>query len=160
MSRGEEVQYEQDRLGNEKKKLDEIRAREGNAGGFGGNDGIVEIQGTAETGNAQLLYSNPTHADRVHPKRFYAHNSAPSGNNNFHFVEGELDGSGGLSNTTRRSVDINVDSQTTRIDPYMGQAFERSVGVVADFEGQVAIDLISDHDEASEPDTEDTSTPS
>lgn len=158
MPRDEEVQYEQDRLGNERKKLDTLRAQEGNAGGFDNGEGLARIQ-SADTGSAQSVYSAPTHADRVWLTRAWGYNSVGSGRNTFHLVEGEAHPNG-FSNTTRRSIDIEVNSSNTRPIDISGKEFTEDIGVVSEFEGQVGIEVIVSHRQENEPNTEVTGTPS
>lgn len=158
MSREQEVQYEQDRLGNERRKIDTLRAQEGNAGGFDNGEGLAHI-GSAETGSAQTLYSSPTHADNVYITRVWGFNTVGSGNNTFHLVDGNAHGNG-FSNTTRRTIDIEVASSNTRSEPINAKEFTNDVGVVSEFEGQIGLEVVVDHKEQNEPESEVTGTPS
>lgn len=157
MSRDQEVQFEQDRLGNERRKLDVLRAQEGNAGGLDNGEGLAHI-GSAETGSAQTLYSSPTHANKVYITRVWGYNSVGSGRNTFHLVDGDAH-SNGFSNTTRRTVDIEVASSNTRSEDINAKEFGNDVGVVSEFEGQIGLEIIVDHEQAQEPNSEVTGTP-
>lgn len=158
MARDQEVQFEQDRLGNERRKLDALRAQEGNAGGFDNGEGLAEM-GSAETGSAQTVYSAPTRANAVYLTRVWGYNSVGSGNNTFHLVDGDAHGNG-FSNTTRRTVDIEVASSNTRAEPINAKEFTNDIGVVTDFQGQVGVEIVVDHKQDSESASEVTGTPS
>lgn len=157
MPRDQEVQFEQDRLGNERRKLDTLRAQEGNAGGFDNGEGLARIQ-SADTGSAQSVYSASTHANRVWITRVWGYNSVGSGRNTFHLVEGEAHPNG-ISNTTRRTVDIEVNSSNTRSEDIRSKEFTNDIGAVSEFEGQIGIEVIVAHREENEPASEETSTP-
>lgn len=148
MTRGEEVQYEQDELGNERRKLDNLRAQEGMSGTTSDDSGIASI-GTAETGSDVLLLSKPTHADEMILDLIHAYNSQSS--DTFRIKQATLDGSNSISSTTQRSVPINVDSESTREIDYEGDAFDKAIAVESQFQGEIGIAVISDHKETSEP---------
>lgn len=157
--REEQVQFEQDRLGNENRRLDELRGQSGQVAG--GEEGLREIISN-ETGTDLIVYSETADVDEAILLSIVAHNSAPSGDNTFHLLEGDVDSNnpGQLSNTTRRSVDYVVDgSAFTKRFEYNGKPFSKSIGVSSEFAGQVAVGVIEDRKEETEPDTEDTSTP-
>lgn len=153
MTREQEVQYEQDRLGNENRKLDTLRAQEGMAGE---NDetGIVNI-GSASTGTDVIAYSLPTHVDEAIVTELHAYNSTGTGGT-YSLFELDLDGNGSVVSSTRRSVPIEVVSEATRINSYEGLPFDKAIGVNADFEGFVGVGLIADHKEYNEPQAEDS----
>lgn len=151
MSREQEVQFEQDRLGNENRKLDTLRAAEGMAGAST-EDGIVEID-SAVSGNVQVLYSFPTHVDRAFAQELHAYNSTGTAGT-YSLYEVTLDGAGSVASSERRSVPIHVASVSTRINSYLGLEFDRAIGVDADFEGFVGVGLVVDHDEENEPQSE------
>lgn len=157
--RDEVTQYEQDRLGNENRKLDELRAQSGQVAG--GQEGLREIISN-ETGTDLIVYSATADVDQAILLSIVAHNSAPSGDNTFHIITGDVDSNnpGQLSNTTRRSVDYDVaGSMFTKSFDYDGKPFTKSIGVRSEFAGQVAVGVIEDRKEETETDTEDTSTP-
>lgn len=158
MTRDQEVQFEQDRLGNENRKLDELRAQGGKVGG--GTEGLREI-GSADTGTDLIVYSETAGVDEAIILQLTMHNSGPSGGNTLHLLEGDVDANnaGQLSNTTRRSVDYEVVSGNTRVVEYYGKPFSRSIGFSSEFAGQVAVGVVEDRDESTEPGSEDTSTP-
>lgn len=158
MPREEKEEYSQDRHGNVRRNLDEFRAREGNVGSDD-DTGIAAIT-SADTGTDQLLYSLPTHVDRAIVTEVWGFNSLGSGDNTFSILSADLDGSNSITSSTRRSVPIVVDSGNTRREAFTGEPFEKAIAVNAEFEGHVGIGLVVDHEEYSEPDTEDTSTPS
>lgn len=157
MTRNEEVPYEQDRLGNENRKLDRLRAQGGKVAG--GTEGL-RVLGSADTGIDLIVYSATADVDEAIVIQITAHNSAGAGGD-FHLLEGDVDSNnaGQLSNTTRRSVDHQVDSNSTAIIEYEGKPFSKSVGVRSEFAGQVGVAVIEDHKEENSPNTEDTSTP-
>lgn len=156
-ARKETVEYEQDRLGNERKKIDTLRAQEGNEG-LDTDEGIAEI-GSAGTGSSQLLYSKPTHAQRVFVTQVWGFNSVGSGDNSFILEEATLDGSNSISSSKQRSVPIVVDSATTRVEEYEGMEFDGAISVNSEFQGQVGIAVVSDHEEYHEPASEQTESP-
>lgn len=159
MSREQIEEYEQDRLGNVRRKLDRLRAVEGHAGGFDNGQGIARIQ-SGDTDSAVTVYSSPTHTDRAMLLEVWGFNTVGSGFNTFHLVEGDAHGSALMSNTTRRTIDIEVNSGNTRKEQIRAEPFTRDIGVVSEFEGQIGIAVISDHREEVESDTETTVTPS
>lgn len=152
------TQYEQDRLGNENRKLDELRAQGGQV--ESNNEGVLLLNNN-ETGQDRTVYSKRTGQDELVLMEIHAYNSSPSGNNTFHVVEGNPDtgNAGQLSNTTRRSVDFEVLSNNTRIIEYVGKPFRASIGVNAEFGGQFAVGIIEDRKEYESPNTENTGTP-
>lgn len=152
MTREQQEQFEQDSHGNVRRKLDTLRGRQGQVDADP-PEGFVEIL-SGETDTALAIFSNPTHADELIVIEVWGFNSGPSGTNTFHLVEGDPDGAGGINNPVRRSVDIVVDSETTRREEFAGEAFTNAIGVVSEFAGQVAVGVISDHHESSEPESE------
>ena len=152
--RDEEVQYEQDRLGNEYRKLDRLRAQEGMKGDSADDEGLVVI-GTADTGTDLLVYSKPTHAQQFMLDLIHAHNSQDT-KASFEILEAELDGAGNITSTTKRSVPIPVTSVTTRAVGYEGIPFENALAVNSDFAGEIGVAVISDHHEENEPASEQT----
>lgn len=146
MSREGREQYEQDRLGNVRRKLDPLRAQEGMKGMDSG-EGIAEF-GTQDTGSLKVAYSLPTHADRAMITELHATNSTNTGGF-YSLWEVELDGSGSITSQTRRSVPIEVVSQATRINSYEGIPFEDHIAVESGFGGMVGVGLIADHEESS-----------
>lgn len=153
--RQEEVPYEQDRLGNERKKLDKLRAQEGMKGDTADDEGIVTI-GTADTGTDILVYSKPTHAQQFMLDLIHAHNSQNT-KASFEVLEAELDGAGNITSTTKRSVLIPVTSVTTRAVGYEGEPFTSALAVNSEFAGEIGVAVIADHHEENEPASEQTS---
>lgn len=147
MEREQTEQFEQDRLGNVRRKLDDLRAQEGMKGADS-EEGIAEIT-SGDTGSIQIAYSLPTHTDRAIVTELHATCTIDTGGF-YSLYELDLDGSGNITGSTRRSVPIEVVSQSTRINSYEGLPFEKAIGVEADFEGFVGVGLISDHEEFSE----------
>lgn len=153
MSRGEEVQYEQDNQGNERRKLDTLRAQEGmdeNA-----DEGLQEIV-SADTGSDLLLYSLPTRAHAAYIDTIHAYNSEASAAN-FALFEAQLDSSGSVTSTTRRTTPINVGASSDTQIGYSGNKFETSIAVNSDFIGWVGVGVIVDHREYDESAVEQTS---
>lgn len=159
MTREEVEQYEQDRLGNVRRKLDELRAQGGQVAS--NREGFVEVKSN-RTGTDVIVYSQTAGVDEAIILEIVAHNSAPSGSNTIHLVEGPTDANnaGQISNSTRRSVDYVVEASdhTKRIE-YHGKEFTENIGVNAEFAGQVAVGVVEVREEETEPNTEDTSTP-
>lgn len=151
MSRDEQVQYEQDRLGNENRKIDELRAQEGMV--EGDDQGLKEIQ-SADTGSVVLLQSKPTHADQMIVELIHGYNSVSSGGDTFSLYELTLDGAGNITDQTRRSVPIQVASGATRSIGYEGLPFDKAIGVESEFQGFVGVGFKSDHKEYNEPESE------
>lgn len=149
MGREEVTEYEQDRLGNERKKLDQLRAQEGMTGADADDEGIETI-GTADTGTSLTVYSIPTHADQVILDLIHAHNSVAS-SGTFTIQELELDGNGNITDSTRRSVPINVAAGATRTLGYEGLPFENAIGVDSEFGGVIGFAVLADHKEYVEP---------
>lgn len=146
--------YQQDRLGNVNRELDELRAQEGMVGTDDDNMGIQTI-GSADTGSNLLVFSKPTHADRVILDLIHAHNSGDAAGT-FQIFDAVLDGNGAISSTTRRSVPINVANGSTRSIGYEGKPFENAIAINSGFEGEIGLAVISDHDQSSEPNIEQT----
>lgn len=156
MARDKQEQYEQDRLGNVYRKLDTLRGARGQVE-ESPTEGLLVIA-SGDTDSDLALFSQPTDAEQLIVTEVWGFNSGPSGNNSFHLIEGEPDGAGALTNTTRRSVDIVVDSAATRREEYSGESFTDAIGVNSEFAGQVAVGIIEDHRESSEQDVEQTTT--
>lgn len=148
MTREGEEQYEQDRLGNVNRKLDPLRAQEGMVG-EDSEEGIAEIT-SADTGSLQILYSFPTHVDQAIVTELHGTNTAATGGF-YSLYELDLDGSGNIVGSTRRSVPIEIVSQATRINSYEGKPFEKAIGVESGFAGYVGVGMVVDHEESSEP---------
>jgi len=157
MPRREETQFEQDRLGNENAKLDKLRAREGMSG-LDTSNGIANI-GSADTGSYKTVYSIPTHASRAIAVQVWGYNSVGSGNNTFTLGQSTLNGSGSITSTVQRSVPIAVGSASTRVETYKGLPFDSAISVKSEFQGQVGVAVISDHDREDEPAVEVTQSP-
>lgn len=153
MGRDEEVQFEQDRLGNERRKIDSLRAQEGMVGSSADDEGIEDI-GSAGTGTVTTLYSLPAHADAVYVSLIHAFNSVGSGANTFTLYEVTLDSGGNITDQTQRSVPINVASGATRSIGYEGLEFNKAIGVSSEFQGQIGVAVKSDHKEYNEPSSE------
>lgn len=149
MTRDEVEEYSQDAEGNVNRELDPVRAKMGQVDGSP-PQGLVVV-GSADTTTDLALFSIPSDSDALYVTEVWGHNSGPSGGNTFHLLEGETDGSGGLSNTSRRSVDIEVASGNTRREPYDGEGFTTAIGVSSEFAGQVSVGVDSSHKESSEP---------
>lgn len=156
MVREQEVQFEQDRLGNERRKLDTLRAQEGMSGDTADDEGIATIT-TADTGTDVLVYSKPTHAQQYMLDLIHAHNSQNT-KASFEILEAELDGAGNITSTTKRSVLIPVTSVTTRAVGYEGIPFENALAVNSEFAGEIGVAVIVDHEESHEPASEQTTT--
>lgn len=150
-------QYEQDRLGNVRRKIDRLRAQEGNVGGSD-DEGLVQIQ-SADAGSDVLLYSLPTHAQQAIVTQVWGFNSTPTNSDTMQLLEVDLDDSNSITSSTERSVPIQVNSGETRKEDYEGLPFDKAIGVNAEFSGQVGVALISDHHEEVEPASEQSEAP-
>lgn len=161
MTRDSVENYKQDRLGNSRKELDTLRAQEGK-NGLGNDDGLVEIQGTGanpgNTGVDTLIYSLPTHAQQAIITQITAFNSLGSGDNTFTIAEADLGSGGSVTSTTQRSVPMNVGSGSTQIFEYEGLPFDKAIAVNSEFQGQIGVAVISDHQEGHESASEQTGT--
>lgn len=150
MGRDEEVEFQQDRLGNERKKLDELRAVEGNVGSDSDDQGLVTV-GSADTGSDVLLYSLPGHADRVILSKVQAYNSDVD--DTLTVKEVMLDSNGNIDSdsTTQRSVPLFFPANDTNSYDYEGQPItDDAIAVNSEFEGQVGASVVVDIEEASE----------
>lgn len=147
MVRDEEVQYEQDRLGNERKKLDTLRAQSGMVDGT--EEGIVHV-GSADTGSTLIAFSLPTNVDKAIVRTVEGFNSVGSGDNTMSLYSLSLDSNGNISSSQRRSVPIEVQSSNTRKHDYDGKPFTQAIGISAEFEGYVGVSIIADHEEDTE----------
>lgn len=156
MAREQEVQFEQDRVGNERRKLDTLRAREGMEG-VDTDEGIAEIT-TVETGSIQTVYSLPTHAQGVILDELHAYNSQNT-HGTYSLYELDLDSSGSITGSKRRSVPIDVGTKSTRINSYLGMKFDKAIGVESEFGGYIGVGVYSDHEEYVETNAEETGTP-
>lgn len=150
MGRDEDVNYEQDRLGNERRKLDRLRAQEGMVDGD--DQGITEITST-NTGTIQTLHSLPAHTDEAIVTELHAYNG-DSVSGTYSLYELTLDENGSIASSTRRSVPIDLATDATRINSYEGTPFTGAIGVSAEFQGWIGVGLLSDHKEYNEADSE------
>lgn len=145
MSRKQEEQFEQDRLGNVNRKLDRFRAQEG----MEDEDGIVEI-GEDDVDEDVVLVEFPDHVDEAIVTELHSYNStAEDGTYTLH--EAELDDDGEITDTTQRSVRIEVAGEATRINSYEGKPFSGdAIAVNASFEGDVGVGYVADHKQYNE----------
>lgn len=152
MPRDEEVPYEQDRFGNERRKLDQLRAQEGMYGTSDDNEGIVSIADD-DVDTELVVYEIPEHADETILDLIHAYNSSDDGT--FTLYEATLDSDGDITDTTQRSVPLNVAADATRTVGYEGVSFtEDAIAVNSEFEGEIGVAVLSDHKEYSEADSE------
>lgn len=146
MPRDQKVDYEQDRLGNERRKLDQLRAQEGMEG-EDDNNGIAAI-GADDVGANVVLYELPEHADQIILTELHAYNSTTE-DGTYSLFEVEIDDQGAITSSVRRSVPIEVVGEATRINSYQGLPFEGHIAVTATFEGHVGAGVIADHKQSS-----------
>lgn len=146
MTRQDQTQYEQDRLGNERRKLDTLRAQEGKVTS---DSGLTEIQ-SADTGSVQILHSAPSHSDQVILDQIRGFNSVGSGNNTMTMYGIQIDSNGNITSSERRSVPLVVGSGSTATYEYDGEPFQNSIGVSSEFQGWIGVGVYSDHEEQSE----------
>jgi len=149
MSREEYEKYVADKEGNSYREIDSLRAQEG-VKGLGTKNGLENI-GSADTGTVQLLFSRPTHATRMWVKSVTGFNSVGSGANTLTLYDVVLGSGGSITSQTQRSVPLNVSSGSTQTFNYDGDAFSHHVGVSSEFQGQIGVAVISEHQESDEP---------
>jgi len=143
-------EYEQDRLGNVNRKLDQLRAQDGNAGADADNSGILEIAGGDEDTDL-VVYELPSDASQVMLDLINFHNNS-GGDGTFRILEATLDSSGTITNSTRRSVLYNVSDGATRVVGYEGRPFtDDAIAVNSSVTGEIGLAVISDHKEYDEP---------
>lgn len=152
MGREEQIQFEQDRLGNERKKLDQIRSLDGSDAGEE-NGGLVVISAD-QVGTEVIFYEPPKNVDEYYLSGLRAYNSGDSGGT-FHLLEAEVDDNGNINSSDRRTVDLDMATGVTRTFGYEGGAFEDAITIVANFEGQVSLSVHLDNKEHTEPAAED-----
>ena len=157
MPRDEITEYQQDNLGNERKRIDELRAREGGVGG-GDNEGITEVV-AADVGTNVLLYEKPRHASEVIVLQIEAFSAGAAAGDTFTIYEAETDDAGAITNTTRRTVPINLPAGETITHEYVGSSFADHIAVNSDAAGFFSVGVISDHHEEDEPSIEVTEAP-
>lgn len=149
MSREENVNYKQDRLGNERKELDELRAQEGMVEGTETEDGITQVQ-TQDTGSLNLIYEKPEHANEAILSFIHAYNSLSTSGSTFSLYEVETDDNGSITSQTRRTVPLNVTQGSTRTIGYEGLPFEEDIAIESEFGGYVGVAVISDNDRSAD----------
>lgn len=164
-SREQREQFEQDRLGNVRRRLDEIRGQTGNHAETDSNSdpqGLENIAG-GETGSDQILMRIPDTARAFHLTRIHAHNSGSS-EDTFVIKEATLTSGGAVDTSTDRTVPINVAASKTRFIDYGGEEFDQNnvdaIVVNSNFAGDIGIEGYMDRPEEEEPNTEITGTPS
>lgn len=151
MGRDETVQFEQDGLGNERRKLDEIRASAG-GNAAGENNGLIVV--TDEDVDTELvLYEPPSDVDEYYLTGVRAYNEDAEGGN-FHVLEAELDADGNIASSDRRTVNLDMAADVTRNFGYDGDAFEDVIAISSSFSGQVSVSVLLDHKEHNEPASE------
>lgn len=153
MVREEQVQYQQDRQGNERRKLDQLRGQAGMSGANGDDNGIVTIA-AADTGSDAVAYSIPNSVDETILDLIHAHNSGDAAGT-FRIKSATLNEDGSIDTTSRRSVLINVAGGVTRAIGYEGDPFtDDAIVVESTFEGEIGVAVLSDHKEYIEPSSE------
>lgn len=152
MPHDRQEQFEQDRLGNVRRKLDEYRAREGNVGG--GTDGIVTIA-AGDAGTDVVVYDPPDHADETILLEVRVRDTS-GGAITFTVQEAELNDDGTVASTTQRSITQDVAANDTTVLEYIGEPFTDAVAVNASGACEAGVGVITDHEEASEPESEQT----
>lgn len=154
MTRSQEEQFTQDRLGNVNRELDAIRALTGMEDGSG-----LETIAAGDTGTDVILMEIPEDASGFHLNELHAYNESTS-DSTFQIFSATLDDTGAVDTTTARSVRLNVGAEVGRTISYSGKEFgEDAVVVVSQFAGDIAIGGYMDRPEELEPSTEQTSTP-
>jgi len=153
VTRKENINYLQDRDGNERKELDQLRGQAGMAGADGDDNGIQTIQ-AGDVDSDVIVYEVPDSVHEVILDLVHAHNSSGSPGT-FRVKSATLDDNGNIDTTTRRSVLINVAAGVTRVTGYEGESFtEDAIVVESGFEGEIGLAVLNDHKEYIETDTE------
>lgn len=154
MTRNQEEQFTQDRLGNVNRNLDPIRAIDGMEEGRGLTEVLV-----GEEDTPLVLLEIPSGASGFHIEEVHGHNSS-DGDGTFTLWSATLDDAGEIDQLTKRSVPFNVGGGVTRTIPYSGKEFgEDAVVIQSGFEGEIAVGGYMDHREEHEPSTEQRQAP-
>lgn len=162
MGRTENETFKQDRQGNVRRDIDEVRGLDGmeEVDGDGDPNGIVEIvTGDDDGATDVILFHIPDDASGFHLEEVHAHNgSADPGT--FTVYTATLNDDGTVNTTTRRSVPLDVDAGATRTISYSGREFEDDAIVVnSNFTGFIGTGGYTDKPEEIEPASEQTEAP-
>lgn len=152
MTRDQNERFEQDRLGNVNRRLDDVRAQ----GGMSDSNGLVDV---TQDGSNLILYEIPEDVSQVNIDEVHAHNGLTS-DGTFNIHSATLDADGNIATTTRRSVPLDVTAENTRIHSYTGEEFsEDAIVVSADFDGTIGVGVYVDRPEEYEPFAEQEESP-
>jgi len=145
--------YQQDRLGNTNRELDQLRSQDGMEGADADDDGIIEVT-AGDTGNNLVVYEIPDGVSQVILDLIHAHNNS-GGSGTFRILEATLDNNGNIGTTTRRSVLVNVADGATRALGYEGKPFQEDAIVVnSSFSGEFGFAVLADSKQEDEPNVE------
>lgn len=151
MGRDQNIEFVQDRLGNERRKLDDVRAYDGSDAG-GDNNGLIEISG-GEVDADVVAYVPDDDVSEYYLTGIRAFNAGDSAGQ-FYISEAELDADGNPTSIERRTVDLDMAAESTRAFGYNGAPFEGVITINSDFEGQISVTVVPDRPVYEEPESE------
>jgi hypothetical protein len=160
MTREQNENFAQDRLGNVNRVLDDVRAQAGNDASTDSNgnpEGLVDVAG-GDTGSDLVVFAVPEGAASFNVEEISAYNSGGT-EDTFQILEAELDDDGNITSTTARSVPFNVGAGISRTISYEGREFAGAVAVNSNFEGTIGVGGKMDRPEELEPASEQTEAP-
>lgn len=147
--RKEHEKYAQDRLGNVRRELDEVRA----LGGMYEGNGIVDVE-EEDTEEELVIFELPEGAEGVYIEELHAHNSGTE-QGSFQLHSATMDDEGEIEEVVARSVPIVVSGEITRTVSYTGREFSKdAIVVTSEFEGSVGVGGYVDMPEYVEPASE------
>lgn len=163
MTREQNENFSQDRLGNVNRELDDVRGQDGmDATTTDGNpNGILEVTTGDDDGATDLIIMEiPDGASGFNLDEIHAFNSS-SAEANFSIFTATLNDDGTIDTTTRRSVPYNVAASTGRTISYVGKEFgDDAIVVQSNFTGHIGLGGYMDRPEELEPASEQTVAPS
>lgn len=140
MSRNENENFSQDRLGNSNRELDSIRGQDGMDAGGDSPSGLLEVTTGDDDGATDLVVLElPDDAEGFHLDELHAHNNT-GGPETFSVFSATLNDDGTVDTTTRRSVPMNVAAGVARTISYSGKEFnEDAIVVTSNFTGHIGV---------------------
>lgn len=147
--------YPQDRLGNESRELDEVRAADGME--ESGN-GYTQVAG-GDTGTLVEVYELPEDVRAFNLELIQAYNGSGAAGT-IQIVEASKDDQGNLTEVARRSIKYNIADGSDISREYLGREFDSDViAVDASVAVDIAIGGYADAPEEYEPNAEYTQAP-
>lgn len=144
MTRDRQVQYEQDDLGHERKKLDPVRSKR--------TTGFVNV---TTTGSDVLLEELPDDVAEYYITQIHVFDTSSTATT-FSVVEAETDGAGTLTGTSQQATPtFTVSADSDRVIDYdsgaLGDTYDpEAIAVNTDGAVEIAVTYISDHPEHEE----------